>query len=221
MALSYLRQQLPILHTPSGLLRASLAVAMHALDDLDPEREERNVRALADQVRAQCTTPSNDALLAHLHEVMFEQWQFCGNCADYYSPLNSYLPAVMQLRRGLPVTLCLIYRVVGAWVGLDVVGLNLPGHFLVGVRERSDGPRLIIDPFHRGQVLTPGEACRRATLALGGQHAVTAEHLVEISHKKWILRLLSNLEQFFVARGHAIDAKAMGEMKALVMRAPE
>ena len=58
--------------------------------------------------------------------------QFGGDGAVYSSPLNSYLPAVLETRRGIPITLALIYKAVAERVGLEVDGINLPGPMVTG-----------------------------------------------------------------------------------------
>lgn len=74
-----------------------------------------------------------------------------GNSHDYYHPRNAVLPWVMEFRRGLPITLTLIYMLVGSRLNLSVEGIAAPGHFLA----RLDG--VIFDPYHRGHILTDGE----------------------------------------------------------------
>ena len=86
---------------------------------------------------------------AELHEVLFEEWGFTGNAEDYYAPDNSYLPRVLQTRRGIPVTLSLIYKAVAQQVGLIVRDINTPVHFLAAVEV--DRSWMIVDAFDSGQ----------------------------------------------------------------------
>ncbi len=77
------------------------------------------------------------ALIARLHQVLFDERGFTGNADDYYAPENSYLPCVLESRRGIPVTLSLIYKSVAQRVGLSARGINTPAHFLgVGGSQR-------------------------------------------------------------------------------------
>ena len=59
------------------------------------------------------------ALLAHLHQFLFEEQGFAGNSNDYYNPFNSYLPALLQTKLGLPISLSLIYKLVAERLGLS------------------------------------------------------------------------------------------------------
>src|SRR5207253_2280148 len=92
----------------------------------------------------------------------------------YYSPANSYLPEVLRTRRGLPITLVLIYKCVAERIGLEVQGINSPGHFLAAVRrgERNKnaekrGGWMYVDPFYGGELLNRDDVCRRIAETTG------------------------------------------------------
>ena len=74
-----------------------------------------------------------------------------GSSDDYYHPRNGYLPWAMEFRCGLPITLSLIYMLVGQRLRIPVEGIAAPGHFLA----RLDG--IIFDPYRKGRILTDGE----------------------------------------------------------------
>jgi hypothetical protein len=74
-----------------------------------------------------------------------------GSSDDYYHPRNGYLPWAMEFRRGLPITLTLIYMLVGVRLDIPVEGIAAPGHFLA----RLDG--IIFDPYRKGRILSDGE----------------------------------------------------------------
>jgi regulator of sirC expression with transglutaminase-like and TPR domain len=107
-------------------------------------------------------------VLAHF---MGGQLGFRGNSEDYYNPDNTLLPRVMTTRLGIPITLTVLYMLVGARCGLRVEGINFPGHFLA----RHDG--VLFDPFERGRIIGIPE-CRqilaRQKLELQPSHLETA-----------------------------------------------
>ncbi len=70
---------------------------------------------------------------------------------DYYDPLNSNLVYVIENKRGIPISLAVIYMLVGDRVGLNIEGCNFPGHFLARV-EGKDG-YILVDCFNQGQLL--------------------------------------------------------------------
>jgi regulator of sirC expression with transglutaminase-like and TPR domain len=208
-ALHYFYEQLPRLGSTEGLVRAAIAVSMHAIDDLDPDRVERQLRILSLRVRERSPSLSEPAILANLHSVLFDEEGFRGNLKQYYNALNSYLPAVLSARSGLPNTLALIYKAVGEWAGLEVEGLNTPGHFLA--RIRCDGRWMIVDPFFGGQVLTRDEAYQRLDQVHGGAIPRSDAFLSPATHEQWLGRILGNLRHLFATEGRRDDLAAMIE----------
>jgi regulator of sirC expression with transglutaminase-like and TPR domain len=145
-----------------------------------------------------------------MHAVLFEEEGFAGNMDRYYNALNSYVPAVLNTRRGLPILLSLIYKVVGQWAGLTVEGVNAPGHFMV--RVRCDNAWMIVDPFFGGQMLTSDEAFDRLDRVAGRPLPRTDEMLATPTHKEWLVRILGNLRQLFATEGRRDDLAAMTEL---------
>ncbi len=86
---------------------------------------------------------------------------FVGDDEDYDHPDNSMLDAVLERRRGLPILLSVVYVEVARRAGVPLVGLGLPGHFVVG--HAGAVPPLLLDPFARGAVIEeePDEALLR------------------------------------------------------------
>jgi regulator of sirC expression with transglutaminase-like and TPR domain len=203
-------EQLPKLHTTAGLLRAAIAVSMHALDDVDPDRVEHRLQILSLRIRERCSSDNPTAIQANLHAVLFDEEGFAGNLDRYYNALNSYLPAVLNSRRGLPLVLALIYKVVGEGCGLAIQGINSPGHFLVRVRCKQSW--MIVDPFFSGQMLTREEAFRRLERVTGQRLPRRDDLLATPSHDQWIARLLGNLRQLFATEGRRDDLAAMNEL---------
>jgi regulator of sirC expression with transglutaminase-like and TPR domain len=205
-------EQLPLLHTNEGLMRAAIAVSMHALDDLDPLRVEQRLQVLGLRVKERSRSRRAAAVLANMHTVLFEEERFVGNLERYYNALNSYLPAVLNTRRGVPVLLSLIYKLVGESAGLTVEGINAPGHFLV--RVRCDDAWMIVDPFFAGQVLTRDEAFDRLDRVARRPLPRTDEMLPIATHPRWLARILGNLRQLFATEGRRDDLAAMTELSA-------
>src|SRR5262245_63588838 len=146
---------LPNAEAPGGLFRAAWAIAQHHQPDANLAAGETVIANLSDAVRRRVRSTSHEALLAHLHDVMFDVIGFRGNREDYYNPANSLLPDVLRARRGLPISLALVYRCVADGVGIIVHGVNAPGHFLTEVELDEAGGRrtAYVDPFYGGDLL--------------------------------------------------------------------
>jgi regulator of sirC expression with transglutaminase-like and TPR domain len=209
-AFQYFVEQMPELWTTTGLLRASIGVAMHALDDVDPERVESHIHGLSGLVQAAAPGNQPSDLLNALHFVLFDECGFEGNTDRYYHALNSYVPAVLSMRRGLPIALAIIYKAVGEGAGLSIAGVNAPGHFLVRVRTETGWK--IVDPFFRGEVLAREQVFERLEQIAQEPVARRDELLAAPSHQQWIFRLIGNLRQLFLAEGRMNDLAAMNEL---------
>lgn len=205
---------LPELKTTSGLIQAAMSLSLHALDDLDPSFVDDRLNALAHRVAARARPGRLEARLAHLHHVLFEEELFGGDHAMYCNPLSSYLPAVLETRRGIPITIALIYKAVAERVGLEVDGINLPGHFLVRVRDSRGW--LLVDPFHGGQVLTVDEAYHLADRIFQCRIDRTLDLTTPATHLQWVERMLLNLKSNFQRRGCNDDLAAMAEFESLL-----
>jgi regulator of sirC expression with transglutaminase-like and TPR domain len=211
--------ELPTADTPEGLFRAAWAIAQHDLRDADLASGEAVIANLVDAVRRRVRSQSPQALMAHLHDVLFDVLGFRGNVEDYYQPANSYVPEVLRTRRGLPITLTLVYRRVAAGLGLVVHGVNAPGHFLAEVEAQPAGETrsMYVDPFFGGGLLTTAEVFDRISQATGRDVDPTPDHLRRATPEQWLMRMLHNLQAVFAATGRERDVLAMQELQALLL----
>jgi regulator of sirC expression with transglutaminase-like and TPR domain len=217
------QRQLPELETTSGLFRAAFAIARHEHPAARVETAEATIAELAETVRRRVRSSNVEAKLAHLHDVLFDVVGFQGNVEDYYNPANSYLPGVLRTRRGLPITLTLIYKCVAEDVGLTVRGINAPGHFLAAVQSQAaDGNRrgggrwMYVDPFYGGELLDGDDVCRRIAETTGLVAADSSSWLVPATHRQWLGRMLNNLQAIFAHAGRERDLYAMQELQELL-----
>lgn len=218
-AFDALAGELDALDTTRGLLRCATAVAMHQMPDATFIRVEEQIEQLAETVAARMQSSHPSAVLAHAHDVLFDEARFTGNAKDYYNPANSYLPQVLTERQGLPITLVLVYKGVLEMLGVRVLGINAPGHFLAGVLDRPQDPKarpLLIDPFHAGRMLSREEAYARIEDIAGGAVVRDDALLRPASHAQWLTRLIQNLVSAFDKLGRRDDMAAMLELRTLV-----
>lgn len=207
-------EQIPVLDTTEGLLNAAIAISMHGLDNVDPAGIDYQLQEMADQVLSRVKGTQTQALLAHLHHLLFDEHGFRGNAEDYYSADNSYLSRVLATRSGIPITLCLIYKIVAERVGFRVEGVNAPGHFLARVFSGND--TMIVDPFFLGSVLTESEAFTRVEEFTGRAVPRSDEYLAAASHAQWLSRMLVNLQHVFATQERRTDLAAMSELQSLL-----
>jgi regulator of sirC expression with transglutaminase-like and TPR domain len=144
-----------------------------------------------------------DALGAHLYVHL----GFSGNEDDYYDPKNSLLPDVLERRRGIPISLALVYCEVARRVGVRARGVGFPGHFLVRLdcgpeRDGQEDP-IFIDPFFGGRVLDEAALAALLGRVAGQAHAAPVmrpDMLAPIAPRPMLLRWLHNLRSVYLAR---------------------
>lgn len=113
---------------------------------------------------------------------------FQGNADDYYNPRNSLLPAVLESRLGIPVTLTLLYILLGKRVGKLIEGINLPGHFIARYGD------VFFDPFNEGMQLTASDC----EAILAKQDLAMQAHFLDAANPRQILhRMLVNLAHIY------------------------
>ncbi len=103
--------------------RAALLIAAHADPALDVDAELAGLDAFADA----CPERTFEGWRRYL----FEELGFTGAVEDYYDPANSFLNEVLTRRTGLPISLSVLGIEVGRRLGLELVGVGMPGHFLL------------------------------------------------------------------------------------------
>jgi len=214
-AFKLLSRQAQSINSPQALLMGAIAISMQQLDEVNPAGVQTTLDRYAQMVRARVRGSQPQALLAHLHDVLFEEEGFAGNTEDYYNPSNSYLPAVLSTKRGLPITLSLVYKCVADRLGLRTWGVGLPGHFLIGLGGEGDTP-MLIDPFAGGRLLTIDDARDRMRELLGEEAEWSDELLQPASNRHWLTRILQNLLHVFGSANQYAEMAAILEMEMLL-----
>lgn len=129
-----------------ALLEAAVAVAQDAYPALDPLSVLADIDALAHRLKRRLAADASAMQrLRALNHFFFAELGFAGNVNDYYDARNSYLNDVLDTRRGIPITLALLYVELAGQVGLTARGVSFPGHFLVKLRMPQG--EVVLDPF--------------------------------------------------------------------------
>jgi regulator of sirC expression with transglutaminase-like and TPR domain len=202
-------------------LEAAIAVAQ----DDDPSLDTQAVLSHVDQLAATLKrrVPADAAALQRLrllNRYFFNELGFAGNVNDYYDPDNSYLPAVLVRRRGIPITLAIVYIELATQIGLHAVGVAFPGHFLVKLHMPQG--EVVIDPFS-GRSLSRGELDERLQpfrqrQGLVGDDAVPLGlYLQAASPRDVLARLLRNLKEIFRTSGELQRLLAVQERLVILL----
>lgn len=87
-----------------------------------------------------------------INSVFFNKLKFSPNSKDFYAPSNSFINIVLQMHKGNPITLCMIYMLVAQKFKLPVYGVNLPSLFLLTYKDKQQ--QFYINVFNRGLIFT-------------------------------------------------------------------
>lgn len=129
------------------LFEAAMAVAQDADPQLDLAAQQAEVDTLAAKLKRRLPgDASHIQKLRMLNHFFYRELGFAGNINNYYDPENSYLDRVLNNRRGIPISLALLYMEIAAQIGLEVKGISFPGHFLMKLSVQAGA--IILDPFN-------------------------------------------------------------------------
>jgi regulator of sirC expression with transglutaminase-like and TPR domain len=209
-----------------------LAFCLNHGDDLDIERgawllsrtqyPEINVGAILDafaqdlRVRLGGSTDV-ELILGTINDYLFDEQKFRGNEFDYFDPENSYLSRVLDRRMGNPISLCLVYILIGKRLRLPIVGIGMPGHFLA--RYQCSTTEMFIDAFNRGKLLRKADCIK---YLMQSSHGFQEQYLGPASPRRMLSRMCANLHQIFVHRDQADEAARFQRyLIALDKKAPE
>jgi regulator of sirC expression with transglutaminase-like and TPR domain len=200
------------------LAAASLLIACEEYPGLDLERYIARLDAMGDELRSRVRSGSGPPdVIATLNRLLFEEQGFHGNASDYYNPRNSFLNDVLDRRTGIPITLSTVYMEVAGRAGFSLVGVGLPGHFIV--KAAMDGREIFVDPFNRGAVLSAGECQKRVDRVFKGRVKVEGRMLAGCTRKEILARMLRNLKLIY-ARNRDLE-RALGVLELLLRVQPD
>ena len=141
------------------LLEAAISLAQDEYPELDVQQVLSDVDQL--QARLKRRVPADATALQKLRllgQFFFRDLGFGGNVNDYYDPDNSYLNAILKTRRGIPISLAVLWLELAQSLGLNARGVAFPGYFMVKVNLPKG--QVVIDPF-TGQSLSREELSER------------------------------------------------------------
>ncbi len=146
-------------------------------------------RAIADDAQAE-TVEERHRLLK---EVMVDIYDFTGDLETYDDPANADLTGVIDRRRGLPVTLGILYLHLARTNGWVMHGLAFPRHFLVRLEDDA-GRRLIFDPFYAARLVSPADMRGLLKELVGTEAELSPRNYADVGNRDVLLRLCGNIQ---------------------------
>jgi regulator of sirC expression with transglutaminase-like and TPR domain len=200
------------------IAEAALALASFERPRVGPTRYREHLDLLARDVSRHPGAAGNAAARARaLNEIILLKHGYSGDALTYDDLQNANLMRVIDRRKGLPVALGILYMHAGRAQGWETVGLAFPGHFLVRL---SEGPeRLILDPFHGGQICAAAELRELLKATAGLDSELQSEHYTPVSDRDVLLRVQNNLKARLIQAEQYERAVMVAE--TMLMLAPD
>ena len=188
-----------------SLSRIALEIASDAYPNLDIERHLSRLASLTERVRVRCPSDAKPrVILGHVNWVLFIEEGFRGNDAEYDDPRNSYLNDVLDRKTGIPISLSVLYAAVAEPLGVSLVGVNLPAHYVL--RLETADPPLFVDAYHSGAFLDR-EACeRQVSTVVGRPIRLSDAQFAPCSASTIVERMLRNLKAIYVRSDDYVSA---------------
>ncbi|GAP62362.1 hypothetical protein ARMA_0785 [Ardenticatena maritima] len=187
----------------------AILISRWADPEIDPLHLKEQLDALAEPLVGHVPSPvSQSAMLTGaylLADWLASQHGFRGDTDEYYHPRNAFLHETLARRRGLPITLCVVYLGVARRLNAPLAPIALPGHFVV--RYGPPEYEIFIDPFRQGRVMD-SDALRRWMAAQGMPAHVQA--IQEVDDLAMLARMLRNLIAMY-ERIHQAELRADAE----------
>jgi regulator of sirC expression with transglutaminase-like and TPR domain len=203
-----------------SLAQAALVIARIEYPRLDEGRYLARLdamgRAARRRIERNASETGDASVLSRVRAVsayLFDEEHFVGNREKYEDPRNSCLNEVLERRTGIPITLSLLYMEVALRAGLQVDGVNFPGHFLVRCPNAgAPATGIIIDPFHGGALLSEQDCRLLLQQHVGSEVAFDTSLLAPATRPQIIVRMLLNLKRIYVHMRSFPQARDVTEM---------
>jgi len=152
-----------------------------------------------------------------INDVLFGIMGFRGNTENYDDPRNSFFNDVLERRTGIPITLSAVYLEVARRLSFPIVGVGMPGHFLVKYCDPTQ--ELFLDPFNAGEILTQDDCARRFTRMFGETQQFSERMLAAVTPRQMLFRMLNNLKTIYL-KFHAFD-KGLAMVDMMLLADPD
>ena len=139
--------------------------------------------------------------VARINHHLFETLGFSGARDNYDDPEHSLLDTLLTTKKGLPISLSILYMEVARRKGLSIRGIGFPTHFVVSPAEST--PRFFLDPFNKGQILRHAHMdtwFKRIHDKSGGRLPPLSWWLKPINHRQILVRVNNNLKASHMRR---------------------
>lgn len=193
------------------LAEAALHIARDEYPQLDVDFYLRLLDQWGQQLQKKSIKSSSDRVEL-LNRFLFDRMNFEGDLDHYYDPKNSFLNDVMDRKKGIPITLSIIYLDLAWKMGLHAEGVGFPGHFLVRITTGANA--IYVDAFHKGAIMNREGCADLLERVSAGTIEFQETFLSPLDKKRTLSRMLRNLKGIYLEQGN--DSKLISVMDKIV-----
>lgn len=180
-----------------NLAKAALFIAQTEYPNLDIEGYLTTLAEMANRLRDRLPESRYPLKIVQtINSYLYEELGFSGNKNDYYNPRNSFLNDVIERRTGIPITLSLLYLEIAQHLDFPMVGIGMPGHFLI--RPQFEDVGIFVDAFNQGEILFPQDCEDLLSHIYQRPVTIREEFLQPIDKPSFLARMLNNLKGIYL-----------------------
>lgn len=200
------------------LAKAALYLAMEEYPQLEPEEYLNTLETMAMEVRERLPAGHYPLrIIQTINHYLYQDLGFAGNSVDYYDPRNSFINEVIDRRTGIPITLALVYLEVAKRINFPMVGIGMPGHFLI--RPDFEEAGIYVDAFSQGELLFPEDCQARLAQIYGQPVEMQPEFLSPVTSRQILSRMLGNLKAIYLNQGDTL--RMISTVERILLLFPE
>ncbi|MGB3691089.1 MAG: transglutaminase-like domain-containing protein [Spirulinaceae cyanobacterium] len=154
-------------------------------------------------------------IIQTINRYLYQSLGFQGNSQDYYNPCNSFLNDVLEKRQGIPITLSLVYLEIARRIGFPMVGIGMPGHFLIRPDFAEAG--IFVDAFNQGEILFEQDCQEKLNQLYQQPVALEERFFAPVTNREFLQRMLSNLKHIYLSQHQLIKALTIVERILLLV----
>ena len=198
------------------LAKAALYIAQEEYPDLDVDAYMNALDVMAAEVEERLPVERYPLrIIQSLNKYLYDDLGYKGNTNDYYDPRNSYLNEVIDRHTGIPITLSLVYLEIARRLDFPMVGIGMPGHFLI--RPEFEDTGIFVDAFNQGEILFEQDCEQRLAQIYGHPVPLQPMFLQPVSPRQLLVRMLTNLKFIYLNRKDLARALAVVEYILLLL----
>lgn len=201
-----------------NLAKASLYFCATQYPTLNFEQYLKTLDVIAEKIRERLPDRAYPLkIIKSINQYLFDDLGFRGNSSNYYDPRNSFLNEVIDRRTGIPITLSVVYLEIAKRIDFPMVGIGMPGHFLI--RPDFEEVGIFVDAFNQGEILFEQDCQERLSQVYQQSMKLEPQFLAPVSKKEILLRMLTNLKLIYINNQQL--SKALTTVEQILMLVPD